>query len=207
MLQIFVANPRKPPHIENILRRNKAKLCTFLQGFQNDKNGEFHVSLPYLDSLYSTRWLMLYLSHCQNADEQFIVRCLTDLSIAFKGVLSNMSFLPLFFHRTKSSFYYRKSKICKVRDLLPSTWGQSRTLRVLASGQSYSKCSKFFIILPSDPRTRLCLCPLRSATHFYESNSSILVLYRYRFHNYPSVQCSSAFSGFRPSFLLLSLSK
>lgn len=40
VFKIFVANPRKPPHIENILRRNKAKLCTFLQGFQNDKDDE-----------------------------------------------------------------------------------------------------------------------------------------------------------------------
>jgi hypothetical protein len=39
ILQIFVANPRKPQHIESILRRNKAKLCTFLQNFQNDKDG------------------------------------------------------------------------------------------------------------------------------------------------------------------------
>lgn len=42
--QIFVANPRKPAHIENILRRNKAKLCTFLASFQNEKDGGFQVA-------------------------------------------------------------------------------------------------------------------------------------------------------------------
>ena len=42
-LQVFVANPRKPAHIENILRRNKAKLLTFLQGFHNDRDGKYYV--------------------------------------------------------------------------------------------------------------------------------------------------------------------
>lgn len=37
--QIFVANPKKPPQIESILRRNKDKLVGFLQHFQNDKDG------------------------------------------------------------------------------------------------------------------------------------------------------------------------
>jgi len=37
--QVFVANPKKPLQIENILRRNKNKLMSFLQNFHNDKEG------------------------------------------------------------------------------------------------------------------------------------------------------------------------
>jgi calcium binding protein 39 len=39
--QVFVANPKKPPQIETILRRNKDKLLVFLKGFHNDKEGMF----------------------------------------------------------------------------------------------------------------------------------------------------------------------
>lgn len=39
--QVFVANPKKPPQIEAILRRNKEKLLTFLKGFHNDKEGTY----------------------------------------------------------------------------------------------------------------------------------------------------------------------
>jgi calcium binding protein 39 len=38
-LQVFVANPKKPPQIEIILRRNKEKLLNFLKSFHNDKEG------------------------------------------------------------------------------------------------------------------------------------------------------------------------
>lgn len=38
--QVFVANPKKPPQIESILRRNKEKLLAFLKNFHNDKEGE-----------------------------------------------------------------------------------------------------------------------------------------------------------------------
>jgi calcium binding protein 39 len=38
---VFVANPKKPPQIETILRRNKDKLLVFLKGFHNDKEGKF----------------------------------------------------------------------------------------------------------------------------------------------------------------------
>ena len=37
--QVFVANPKKPPQIESILRRNKDKLLNFLKSFHNDKEG------------------------------------------------------------------------------------------------------------------------------------------------------------------------
>lgn len=37
--QVFVANPKKPPQIEAILRRNQDKLLVFLKGFHNDKDG------------------------------------------------------------------------------------------------------------------------------------------------------------------------
>jgi hypothetical protein len=36
---VFVANPKKPPQIESILRRNKEKLLAFLKDFHNDKEG------------------------------------------------------------------------------------------------------------------------------------------------------------------------
>jgi len=38
--KVFVANPKKPPQIETILRRNKEKLLTFLRSFHNDKEDE-----------------------------------------------------------------------------------------------------------------------------------------------------------------------
>ena len=41
VFKVFVANPKKPPQIESILRRNKEKLLTFLKGFHNDKEGTF----------------------------------------------------------------------------------------------------------------------------------------------------------------------
>ncbi|KAI0794978.1 Mo25-like protein [Abortiporus biennis] len=40
VFKVFVANPKKPPQIENILRRNKEKLLQFLQNFHNDKEDE-----------------------------------------------------------------------------------------------------------------------------------------------------------------------
>ncbi|KAL6303774.1 Mo25-like protein [Sparassis latifolia] len=40
VFKVFVANPKKPPQIESILRRNKEKLLQFLKGFHNDKEDE-----------------------------------------------------------------------------------------------------------------------------------------------------------------------
>ncbi|CAD6579807.1 MAG: hypothetical protein CYPHOPRED_001013 [Cyphobasidiales sp. Tagirdzhanova-0007] len=40
VFKVFVANPRKPPHIESILRRNKTKLVMFLQDFHNDREDD-----------------------------------------------------------------------------------------------------------------------------------------------------------------------
>jgi len=40
VFKVFVANPKKPPQIEAILRRNKDKLLVFLKDFHNDKDGE-----------------------------------------------------------------------------------------------------------------------------------------------------------------------
>jgi len=40
VFKVFVANPKKPPQIETILRRNKDKLLIFLKGFHNDKEDE-----------------------------------------------------------------------------------------------------------------------------------------------------------------------
>lgn len=39
VFKVFVANPKKPPQIEAILRRNKEKLLGFLKNFHNDKDG------------------------------------------------------------------------------------------------------------------------------------------------------------------------
>jgi len=61
--QVFVANPKKPPQIEIILRRNKDKLLSFLKTFHNDKEGAhasfhilyhiFHFPLPPIDEQFS----------------------------------------------------------------------------------------------------------------------------------------------------------
>ena len=40
-MQVFVANPEKPPEIAEILAANKKKLIAFLQGFQNEKGASF----------------------------------------------------------------------------------------------------------------------------------------------------------------------
>ncbi|KAH9831966.1 Mo25-like protein [Rhodofomes roseus] len=40
VFKVFVANPKKPEQIENILRRNKDKLLKFLKDFHNDKEDE-----------------------------------------------------------------------------------------------------------------------------------------------------------------------
>ncbi|GAA5964291.1 hypothetical protein JCM8115_006058 [Rhodotorula mucilaginosa] len=40
VFKIFVANPKKPPQIEAILRRNKDKLVAFLRNFHNDRDDE-----------------------------------------------------------------------------------------------------------------------------------------------------------------------
>ncbi|KAG9076963.1 hypothetical protein FS749_011197, partial [Ceratobasidium sp. UAMH 11750] len=40
VFKVFVANPKKPPQIETILRRNKDKLLAFLRDFHNDKEDE-----------------------------------------------------------------------------------------------------------------------------------------------------------------------
>ncbi len=47
---MFVANPKKPPQIETILRRNKDKLLKFLKDFHNDKEGkiQIRVCVPHL---------------------------------------------------------------------------------------------------------------------------------------------------------------
>ena len=50
VIQVFVANPKKPPQIESILRRNKEKLLNFLKTFHNDKEGTSvsHLTLALL---------------------------------------------------------------------------------------------------------------------------------------------------------------
>ena len=51
VFKVFVANPKKPPQIESILRRNKEKLLVFLRDFHNDKEGMYfsqHLSISFL---------------------------------------------------------------------------------------------------------------------------------------------------------------
>lgn len=60
--QVFVANPKKPPQIETILRRNKDKLLVFLKGFHNDKEGELFSRID---------WLGCPFTHQSFIDEQF----------------------------------------------------------------------------------------------------------------------------------------
>lgn len=40
VFKVFVANPKKTPAVEAILRRNKARLLTFLQDFLSDRTDE-----------------------------------------------------------------------------------------------------------------------------------------------------------------------
>jgi len=70
--QVFVANPKKPPQIEIILRRNKDKLLVFLKNFHNDKEGALlsHRRL----SLISLTGLHFKISDEQFSDEkQFLI--------------------------------------------------------------------------------------------------------------------------------------
>ena len=64
--QVFVANPKKPPQIEIILRRNKEKLLNFLKTFHNDKEGAHaHFSILALDISSSSIDIFLsLLSFC-----------------------------------------------------------------------------------------------------------------------------------------------
>jgi calcium binding protein 39 len=43
VFKVFVANPKKPPQIESILKRNRDKLLVFLKNFHNDKEGKCNV--------------------------------------------------------------------------------------------------------------------------------------------------------------------
>jgi calcium binding protein 39 len=53
VFKVFVANPKKPPQIEAILRRNKDKLLVFLKDFHNDKDGESLLQLSPLSMTQS----------------------------------------------------------------------------------------------------------------------------------------------------------
>ena len=72
--QVFVANPKKPPQIEAILRRNREKLLTFLRGFHNDKEDEqFSVSNHQTLTLLSLFLIYFTLGreaipHCTNTE-------------------------------------------------------------------------------------------------------------------------------------------
>jgi hypothetical protein len=65
LLQVFVANPKKPPQVEAILRRNKDKLLSFLKNFHNDKEDEqFSVRFILTSSYRFVRLLkLLYIRY------------------------------------------------------------------------------------------------------------------------------------------------
>ncbi|KAG8905243.1 hypothetical protein FRB99_000410 [Tulasnella sp. 403] len=45
IFKVFVANPKETPPIENILRRSKQRLLTFLKDFHDDKGGACSLKL------------------------------------------------------------------------------------------------------------------------------------------------------------------
>lgn len=60
-IQVFVANPHKPPQIASILKRNREKLVGFLKEFHNDKEGEYSHFCYTVEFLWWDcvgRWLM-----------------------------------------------------------------------------------------------------------------------------------------------------
>jgi calcium binding protein 39 len=66
-----VANPKKPPQIESILRRNKEKLLVFLQNFHNDKEGMYTLAFA---SLFLQKTYELSFADEQFTDEkQFLI--------------------------------------------------------------------------------------------------------------------------------------
>lgn len=69
--QVFVANPKKPPQIENILRRNKDKLLAFLKNFHNDKEG---ASIRFHDMIFSCWRMILYHILFQTSNSRYVLR-------------------------------------------------------------------------------------------------------------------------------------
>ena len=53
VFKVFVANPKKTPAVESILRRNRSRLLTFLQGFLPDRTGMLAMAHPSFTSHYS----------------------------------------------------------------------------------------------------------------------------------------------------------
>ena len=53
VFKVFVANPKKTPAVESILRRNRSRLLTFLQGFLPDRTGMLAMTHPPFTSHYS----------------------------------------------------------------------------------------------------------------------------------------------------------
>lgn len=61
--QVFVANPKKPPQIETILRRNKDKLLQFLKNFHNDKEGQYSRLITFRPCAYRSVFVYLKTSN------------------------------------------------------------------------------------------------------------------------------------------------
>lgn len=67
-----MANPKKPPQIEAILRRNKVKLVEFLKNFHNDREGRSKVTVISTAAVKMADHCIV-LPRCSFADEQFSV--------------------------------------------------------------------------------------------------------------------------------------
>ena len=76
---MFVANPKKPPQIENILKRNRDKLLVFLQNFHNDKEGMCNVDTIILVALLT----IILCTPFGSIDEQFTVRIQSHIELLF----------------------------------------------------------------------------------------------------------------------------
>ena len=97
VFKVFVANPKKPPQIESILRRNKGKLLEFLKDFHNDKEG------AQIGSLFGRQ---LFIDNC-DTDEQFSV-C---------PVLLTPNFGSDGCSRTRNSFSSFRFRTCELASL------------------------------------------------------------------------------------------
>lgn len=62
VFKVFVANPKKTPAVESILRRNRSRLLTFLQGFLPDRTGMLAMALSPLPPITAILTHMLAFS-------------------------------------------------------------------------------------------------------------------------------------------------
>jgi hypothetical protein len=81
LIQVFVANPRKPPSIVKILLQNRSKLLAFLEEFHFDKGLLFlFVTIHHHLGSYILKYLAVVPKPCAREDLRFWV---SDLWIKF----------------------------------------------------------------------------------------------------------------------------